>query len=331
MDRRDFLALAGGACVAWPGVFWPGVAWAQQPSPLIGFMSTRAPGDSTHLVAAFRRGLEEGGFTEGRNVRVEYRWGGGDYTRMAALAAELVSMKVSVLVAVGGDRSVEAAKDATATIPIVFGSGSDPVASGLVASINRPGGNITGVNVLTNQMETKRLGLLHELVPQAKLVGVLTNPKIPSSARQISEIEKAAREIGKDVIVANISNDAEMADAFASMPGKNLHALLVTADPYFDTRRQQIIAFAAQQKLPAMYQFREYAAAGGLVSYGINLIEGYRHFGIYAAKILKGEKPGDLPVQQVDRFELVINLKTAKAIGFEFPPTFSARADEVIE
>jgi putative ABC transport system substrate-binding protein len=327
MRRRDFIAVLGGAAIGWPFA-----ARAQQPGlPVVGFMSTRAPGDSTHLVAAFRRGLEEGGFVEGRTVRVEYRWGGGDYARMSAFAAELVKMPVSVLVAVGGDRSAQAAKRATSTIPIVFGSGSDPVATGLVASINRPGGNVTGVNVLTNQMETKRFGLLHELVPQATLVGVLVNPKLPSTVRQIAEIERAARGTGKSIVVVTISNDAEMAEAFASLPRKNPGALLVAADPYFDTRREAIVAFAAQQKLPAMYQFREYAAVGGLVSYGVDLTAGYRYFGIYAAKILKGEKPSGLPVQQVDRFELVINLKTAKALGFEFPPTFSARADEVIE
>jgi putative ABC transport system substrate-binding protein len=327
MNRRDFIALTGGTFAAWPGL-----SRAQQALlPVVGFMSTRSPGDSVHLLAAFRRGLEEGGFAEGRNVRVEYRWAGGDYTRMPAFAAELVKLPVTVLVAIGGDRSVEAAKRATSTIPIVFGSGSDPVATGLVASINRPGGNVTGVSVLTNQLEAKRFGLLHELVPQAKLIGVLVNPKLPSTTRQIAEIEGAARGTGVSVAVAKMSNDAEMAEAFASLPAKHPGALLVAADPFFDTRRESIIAFAAQNKLPAMYQFREYAAAGGLVSYGVNLAEGYRYFGMYAAKILKGEAPATLPVQQIDRFELVINLKTAKALGFEFSPTFSARADEVIE
>jgi putative tryptophan/tyrosine transport system substrate-binding protein len=325
MNRREFLSAIGGAAA------WPLAARGQTTMPVIGFMSSRAPGDSVHLVAAFRGGLEEGGFVEGRNVRVEYRWGGGDYQRMSALAGELTRIPVSVIVAVGGDMSAHAAKNATSTIPIVFGSGSDPVAAGFVASINRPGGNVTGVNVLTNQLESKRFGLLNELVPRATLIGVLMNPKIPSAARQIGEIEQAAREVGKNVVVAHVSDDAEMAEAFALLSRRNPGALLVAADPYFDTRREVIIAFAAQHKLPTMYQFREYAAAGGLVSYGIKLTDGYRYFGLYASKILRGEKPADLPVQQVDRFELVINLKTAKALGFEFPPTFSARADEVIE
>lgn len=326
MDRRDFLVAVTGL-----GAAWPVAAQAQQPLPVIGFMSARSPGDSVHLVAAFRRGLEGGGFAEGRNVRVEYRWGDGDYSRMPAFAAELVSLPVAVLVAVGGDASANAGKRATSTIPVVFGSGSDPVATGLVASINRPGGNVTGVNVLTNQIESKRLGLLHELVPQVSLIGVLVNHQFPPAMRQLQEIEDAARIVGKQLVVARVSNDAEMTGAFDSFLRKRIGALLVAADPYFDTRRQSIIAFAALNKLPAMYQFREYAVAGGLMSYGVDLTEGYRYFGIYAAKILNGEKPADLPVQQITKFELVINLKAAKMIGIEFPPTFSARADEVIE
>jgi putative ABC transport system substrate-binding protein len=264
-------------------------------------------------------------------VAVEYRWANGEYDRLPALAADLVNRRVAVLVAVGGDTSALAAKRATSTIPIVFGSGSDPVAIGMVASINRPGGNVTGVNVLTNQMEPKRLGLLHELVPGVPLIGVLMNQNFPPAARQLLDLEEASRTIGQRLFVAKASNDTELDAAFTALAQQQVRALLVAADPYFDTRRERIVAFAAQHRLPAMYQFREYAAAGGLVSYGVSLSEAYRLEGAYTAKILKGEKPSDLPVQLLVKTELVINLKAAKALGFEFPATFSARADEVIE
>jgi putative ABC transport system substrate-binding protein len=327
MQRREFITLFGVAAATWPLV-----ARAQQPAmPLVGFMSARSPGDSAHLVAAFRRGMGEGGFVEGQNVAVEYRWANGEYDRLPALAADLVNRRVAVLVATGGDVSALAAKRATSTIPIVFGSGSDPVAIGMVASINRPGGNVTGVNVLTNQMEPKRLGLLHELVPGVPLIGVLMNQNFPPAARQLLDLEEASRTIGQRLFVAKASNDTELDAAFTALAQQQVRALLVAADPYFDTRRERIVAFAAQHRLPAMYQFREYAAAGGLVSYGVSLSEAYRLEGAYTAKILKGEKPSDLPVQLLVKTELVINLKAAKALGFEFPATFSARADEVIE
>ena len=327
MRRREFIALVAGSAATWPLA-----ARAQQPTvPLVGFMSARSSGDTGHLVAAFRQGMNEGGFVEGRNVAVEYRWANGEYDRLPALAADLVNRNVAVLVAVGGDVSAFAAKRATSTIPIVFGSGSDPVATGLVASLNRPGGNVTGVNVLTDQMEPKRLGLLHELVPGVPLIGVLLNQKFPPAARQLLELEAASRTIGQRLFVAKASNDAELDAAFTALAQQQVGALLVAADPYYDTRRERIVAFAAEHRLPAMYQFREYAVAGGLVSYGVSLTEAYRLEGAYTAKILKGEKPADLPVQLLVKTELVINLKTAKAIGFEFPATFSARADEVIE
>ena len=327
MRRREFIAFLGCGAATWPFA-----ARAQQPAmPVVGFMSARAPEDSEHLLAAFRRGLGESGFIEGRNVAVEYRWARGDYGRLPALAAELVNRRVAVLLGVGGDASARAAKAATSTIPIVFGMGSDPVAAGMVASLNRPGGTVTGVSVLTNEMEPKRLGLLHELVPGTTLVGALLNPNFPAAAGQLQELEAAAGTLGRPLVVAKASNDAELDASFAALVRQRVGALIVVADPYFDTRRDKMIAFAAQHRLPAIYHFREYAVAGGLLSYGVSLTDAYRQFGVYAAKILKGEKPADLPVQQVDRFELVINLKTAKAIGFEFPPTFSARADEVIE
>jgi putative tryptophan/tyrosine transport system substrate-binding protein len=298
--------------------------------PVIGFMSTRSPEDSGHVVAAFRRGLGEGGLIEGKNVVIEFRWAHGEYDRLPALAAELVSRRVAVLVAAGGDPSALAAKAATSTIPIVFSSG-DPIKSGLVASLNRPGGNATGVYVLTSDPETKRLGLLHELLPGAALFGALLNPKYPPAAQQALELAEAARTVDRPVVFLNASTDAELDAAFATLARQRAVAMLVAADPFFDTRRGQIIAFAAQQKLPAIYHFREYAVAGGLMSYGVSLPEAYREVGIYAARILNGAKPADLPVMQSVKFELVINLKTAKTLGFEFPPTFSARADEVIE
>jgi putative ABC transport system substrate-binding protein len=324
MNRREFVI--GGAAAAWPMA-----ARAQRALPVIGFMSSRSRSDSVHLVKAFHQGLNESGFVEGRNVVIEYRWGEGDYDRLPALADELVSLRVTVLVAVGGDPSAQAAKKATSTIPIVFGAGSDPVATGLVASINRPGGNITGVNVLTNQLEPKRLGLLKEIVPQTPLIGVLLNHKFFPAARMLQEIEEAARTINQRLFVAKASSVSELEAGFVSLAQQGVGAVLVAADPYYDSRREQIVALAAQQRLPAMYQFREYVMAGGLVSYGVSLAEGYRQFGLYAAKILKGENPADLPVISVVKTELVINLKIAKGLGFEFPPTLSARADEVIE
>src|SRR5450759_1467842 len=274
MQRREFITLLGGAAVAWPIA-----ARGQTAMPVIGFMSARSPGDSGLRVAAFHQGMGEGGFVEGRNVAVEYRWANGEYDRLPALAADLVNRRVAVLVAVGGDTSALAAKRATSTIPIVFGSGSDPVAIGMGASINRPGGNVTGVNVLTNQMEPKRLGLLHELVPGVPLIGVLMNQNFPPAAHQLLDLETASRTIGQRLFVAKASNDAELDAAFTALVQQQGHALLIAADPYYDSRRDRIVAFATQHRLPAMYQFREYAAAGGLVSYGVSLTEAYHLVG----------------------------------------------------
>jgi putative ABC transport system substrate-binding protein len=327
MKRRNFLALLGGTAAAWLVT-----ARAQVPGmPLIGFLSARSPEDSEPLVEAFRQSLGQNGFVEGQNVTIEYRWARGEYDRLPELAAELVNRRVSVLTAVGGDASARAAKAATSTIPIVFGMGSDPVAAGIVASFSRPGGNVTGVSILTNQMESKRLGLLHELVAGPVLVGVLLNPSFPPAAGQLKELEEAASTIGQRLVVSKASNDTELDAAFALLVAQDVGGLLVAADPFFDTRRSKIVAFALKNRLRAIYQFREYAVAGGLLSYGVSLTDAYRQFGIYVSKILNGARPEDLPVQQVVKFELVINLKTAKMIGFEFPPTFSARADEVIE
>jgi putative tryptophan/tyrosine transport system substrate-binding protein len=327
MERRDFMTLLGGAAAAWPLA-----ASAELSAKLvIGFLSGRSPDDSGYLVAAFHRGLSEDGFVEGKNVAVEYRWALGNYGLLPELAAELVKRRVDVLVGVGGDASALAAKAATSTIPVVFDMGGDPVTEGMVASLNRPGGNATGVTVLTSQLISKRLGLLHELVPKSVIVGVLINPNAPSVASQLQELNEAAGTIGLRLVIFKASNDAELDAAFSAIVQQSLGGLLVSSDPYFDTQRGRIIAFALNNRLPAIYQFREYARAGGLLTYGVDLTEAYRQCGVYAAKILKGAKPADLPVQQVVKFELVINLKAAKAIGFEFPPTFSARADEVIE
>jgi putative ABC transport system substrate-binding protein len=309
---------------------WPLAARAQQAAmPVIGFMSARSPEDSVHLLEAFQRGLQEGGFVEGRNVAIEYRWARGDYDRLPALADDLVRRRVNVLTAVGGDPSPRAAKRATTTIPIVFGMGGDPVQDGLVESFNRPGGNVTGMTLMTNLMEPKRFGVLHDLVPDARLVGVLVNPNFVPSARQLEQIEEAARSIGQRL--AKASTDADLDTGFAALVSERADALLVAADPYFDTRRDKIIGFAQSQRLPAIYQFREYVLAGGLLSYGISLTDAYRQFGVYTATILNGAKPADLPVIQPTKFELVINLKAAKALGVKISDNLLTLADEVID
>jgi len=325
MIRREFTTLLGGAAV------WPLAARAQQSMPVIGFMSARSPEDSVHLLEAFRRGLKEGGFVEGQNVVIEFRWARGEYDRLPEMAADLVSRRVSVLTAVGGDPSPRAAKRATSTIPIVFGIGGDPVRDGLVESFNRPGGNVTGVTLMTNLMESKRFGLLRDLVPDAQLVGALLNPSFAPSARQSQQIEEAARSIGQRLIVAKASTDEELDAAFTALVRERADALLVAADPYFDTRRDRIVGFAQRQRLPAIYHFREYVLAGGLLSYGISLTDAYRQFGVYTATILKGAKPADLPVLQPTKFELVINLKTAKTLGLKISDNLLTLADEVIE
>jgi putative tryptophan/tyrosine transport system substrate-binding protein len=327
MKRREFITMLGGAAVAWPLA-----ARAQQAAmPVIGFLSARSPEDSTHLLAAFRRGLAEGGFVEGQNVAIEFRWARGQYDLLPAMAAELVSLGVSMLTTAGGDPAALAAKRATSTIPIVFGLGGDPVSAGLVESFNRPGGNATGITLLTTLMEPKRLGLLRELVPGVPLVGVLLNPRFPTAPRQLREIEEAARTIDQRIIVANASTDAELDAAFATLTRERVAALLVTANSYFDVRRDRIVSFAQRERLPAIYQFREYAVAGGLLSYGVDIVDAYRQYGVYTAKILKGAKPADLPVLQPTKFETVINLKTAKALGIKISDNLLSLADEVIE
>jgi putative tryptophan/tyrosine transport system substrate-binding protein len=327
MRRRDFISLLGSTAAVWPLA-----ARAQQPAmPVIGFMSTRAPEESEYLLEAFRQGLKEGGFVEGQNVAIEFRWARGQYDRLPALAAELVSRGVTVLDAIAGEPAPLAAMRATSTIPIVFMIGGDPVETGLVKSFNRPGGNMTGVTILTNKMGPKRLGLLHELVPGAGLIGVLMNPNFTTAARELQDVEEAARTIGQRLVISNASHDEELDAAFVSLVQEQVGALLVGGDPYFNMRRDRIIAFAAKQRLPAIYQFRELAVAGGLLSYGVNLTDMYRQCGVYTAKVLKGARPADLPVLQPTKFELVINLKTAKALGIKISDNLLSLADEVVE
>ncbi len=326
MRRREFITLIGAVTV------WPFAARAQQRTvPVVGFMSGRAPDDSAHLVAAFQQGLAETGFVEGQTVAIEFRWAHGDYSRLPALAADLVSRKVTVLVGVGGDVSAVAATKATKTIPVVFGMGGDPVKAGIVASFNRPGSNATGYTLWTSEMESKRLGLLRELVPGVRLIGVLVNPQFPPTEQELEDLEPAAKAVSQQLFVARADNDAELDAALASFAQQGVGAFLVTAAPFFDTRYDRIIGFAAQNRLPAVYQFREYAAAGGLMSYGPNIVESYRNAGVYVGRILKGEKPADLPVLQPTKFDFVINFKTAKALGLTVPPTLLAEAGEVIE
>jgi putative ABC transport system substrate-binding protein len=326
MRRRQFIVMLG------VGGVWPLLAQAQQPTaPVIGFMSGRSPDESKHLVAAFHRGLGEVGFVEGKNIAVEYRWALGQYDRLPALAAELVKSGVVVLAAVGGDPSALAAKQATSTIPVVFGLGGDPVKAGIVESLNRPGANATGFTLLTSALEPKRLGLLRDLVPSAAVIGVLVNPNFPPAAAQLTTLEKAAETISRQLNVFKASNDAELSVSLTSLLQQRVNALLVMSDPYFDTRRDRIIAFAAQNKLPAIYQFREYAVDGGLISYGPSITDAYRHAGNYVGQILKGAKPADLPVLQPTKYEFVINLKTAKSLGLTIPSGLISFADEVIE
>lgn len=327
MNRRAFIALLGGAAAACPLA-----ARTQQPAmPLIGFLSSRSPEDSAHLVAAFRRGLAEGDFVEGQNVAIEFRWARGHYDLLPALAAELVSRGANVLAAVGGEPSALAAKRATATTPIVFSIGSDPVSAGLVESFNRPSANLTGVTLQTTFMEAKRFGLLRDIVPGAPLIGLLFDSSYALAPFQLQELEQAARNVGQRIIAVKASSDAELNAAFAELAREGVNALLVGGSPYFDTQRDRIIRLSTEQRLPAIYQFREFAVAGGLVSYGISITEGYRQVGVYAANILRGTKPADLPVQAVSKFELVINLRTARTLGIQISDNILSLADEVIE
>ncbi len=326
MRRRAFITLLGGAAAAWPLA-----ARAQQPMPVIGYLNGTSPAPSAQFVAAFRQGLNETGYAEGRNVTIEYRWAEGRYDRMTEMAGDLVRRQVAVIVASGGAAAIASAKQATATIPILFVTGSDPVQTDLVASLNRPGGNVTGVHFFTVELESKRLGLLRDLVPNAATIAVLLNPTYPNAAFHLQEVENAARRAGQQIQILSASTEAEIDVAFARLPQLRAGALLVGADPFFNSRRDQIVALAARYAIAAIYEQRTFAQAGGLASYGTSQTDAYRQVGIYTGRVLRGEKPADLPVVQSTKFEFVINLKTAKALGLEVPPGLSSMADEIIE
>jgi ABC-type uncharacterized transport system substrate-binding protein len=324
MKRREFMFLLSGALVA------PRVLRAQQKAmPVIGILHSGSPGPYTPNVAAFRQGLSETGYVEGQNVAIEYRWAEGRYDGLPALAADLVGRKVDVIAALGGTPSALAAKTATSVIPIVFSVG-DPVERGLVASLARPGGNLTGVASL-DELTSKRLELLSELVPQAKVIALLVNPTNAITERPIRDLQEAAGVKGLQLQILRASTDSEINAAFATLVQLHAGALILPSDGFFNSRRDQLVALAAQHAVPAIYDWREYAASGGLISYGMSFTATYRLAGIYVGKILKGATPADLPVQQPTKFELVVNLKTANVLGLTIPPSILARADEVIE
>jgi ABC-type uncharacterized transport system substrate-binding protein len=326
MKRREFIMLLG------VGVAWPFAVRAQQPAkPVVGFLSFRSEADATDSVAAFRKGLGETGYVEGRNVAVEYRWADARLDRLSTLVEELVSRRVAVLAAVAGQQTPRAAQAATKTIPIVFGIGEDPVKTGLVSSLNQPGGNMTGVTFLSAGLVAKRLGMLRQLVPNADVIGLLANQNSPQGQQQLNDVPDAAKSLGQRVLILNGGSDQEIDAAFAGLAEQRVKALLVAADPSYDPRRNRLIALSAQYAIPTMYHFRDFPLAGGLACYGASISDLYRQVGIYVGRILNGEKPADLPVMLPTKFEFVINLKTARALGLDIPPTMLALADEVIE
>jgi putative ABC transport system substrate-binding protein len=329
MRRRAFISLLGGAAAS--PVLWPLAARAlEPPMPLVGFINSSALGGYRNLLIAFRKGLADMGFVDGRSVAIEYRWAEGRFDRLPELAADLVAHGAAVIVA-GGIGSALGVRAASATIPLVFLAGDDPVKFGLVASLNRPGGTATGVAWLTSELFAKRLEIVRELAPGARAIGVLVNPKSPEAAPQLQEIEAAARTLGQPLRIGNASSDADFGVAFAGFAEARVDALIVSNDAFFNGNRERILALAARHRIPAIYDRREYAAAGGLISYGTSYAAAYREIGVYAGRILKGTKPADLPVEQATKFELVINLKTAASLGLEIPPKLLALADEVIE
>jgi putative tryptophan/tyrosine transport system substrate-binding protein len=326
VKRRDFITLLGGAAA------WPLAAGAQQPlMPVIGLLGTASAAEWTDLVAAFRQGLGQTGFFEGQNLRAEYLWADGQFDRLPALAAELVQHQVAVIVTTGSANSTRAAKVATATIPIVFVIGTDPVKLGLVASFNRPGGNMTGVSWLAAALGAKQLELVTDLLPNATMIAMLVNPDNTVSESELKEVQEVSRARGREIFGLRASSEREIDAAFATLIRQRVGALLVSSDSLFFARRDQLVTLAARHAVPAIYPVREYAAAGGLMSYGTRLSDAYRQVGVYTGRILKGEKPGDLPIVQASKVELVVNLKTAKSLGITLPLTLLGRTDEVIE
>jgi putative ABC transport system substrate-binding protein len=326
MNRRALITLLGGAAA------WPLAAHAQSPAmPVVGFLGAPSPVPYARYVEAIHQGLKEAGYIEGQNVRFEYRWAEGHYDRLPALAADLVGQRVAVIVPIGGAPPAMAAKEATTTVPIVFNIGADPVELGLVASFNRPGGNVTGVAMLAVELEAKRFELLHELVPAAALIAFLVNPSNPQVETQLTDVQKAARAIGQRVLVLQATSERELNAAFATLAKEQADALLVGADVFFTSEPTLFVVLTARHAIPAIYPWRAHVEAGGLMSYGASTLDAYRQTGVYSGRVLKGEKPADLPVLQSTKFELVINLKTANAIGLTVPATLIARADEVIE
>ena len=308
----------------------PALAQRQAPK-VLGFLSSRSPGESASVVEAFRQGLNDAGYVEGQNVLIEFRWADGQYDRLPAMASDLVSRQVALIIAAGGDRPALAAKAATSTIPIVFTGSDFPVEIGLVASLNRPGGNVTGASLFTSDLEAKKLGLLHEIVPKARLIAMLVNPTNPSADTAIADVQKAASALAQQILLLKASTERDIKTAVEAAARQQAGGLLVAHDPYFLSRREQFVVLAARHAIPAIYEFREFVSAGGLMSYGSLITDNYRLAGNYAGRILKGAKPADLPIQRPTKFELVINLKTAKALGLTIPQTFLQRANQVIE
>jgi putative ABC transport system substrate-binding protein len=327
MRRREFIGMLGGATA------WPLATRAQQsgPMPVIGFLRSTSLVDSAHLTAAFRQGLKETGFVEGQDVAIEYRYAENQLSRLPALAADLIRRQVAVFVASGGDVVPRAAIAATSTVPILFAMGGDPVAAGLVGSLSRPGGNVTGAVFFSGALGMKRMELLRQLVPAATTIGLLVNPNSPETETERRDIEAAAQATGRQLVILDASSEHDIDTAFATFVQRGAGAVLVGSGPFFNSNRERLVALAAHRALPASYSLREYVVAGGLMSYGASIGDAYRQLGIYAARILKGEKPADLPVIRATKFELVINLKSAKALGLEVPPILLATADEVIE
>jgi len=325
VKRREFITLVGGAAVA----AWPLAARAQQAMPVIGFLDGQS--FDLHLMTAFRQALKDAGYIEGRNVAIYFRSADGQTDRLVTLAGDIIGRRVAVIVTTGGGAAALAAYAATTTIPIVFVNGVDPVSSGLVMSLNRPGGNATGVYIFQQVLEGKRLGLLRELVPSAASIAVLLNPTNANFQSQLRGVQDAARDLGQQVSILSASTEREIDVAFATVAQSGARALLVGSDPFFSSERDQVIAVAARHAIPAIYEGREFATAGGLASYGTSLADAYRQAALYAGRILKGEKPADLPIVQPTKFEFVINLKTAKALGLDVSPGLAASADEIVE